>query len=164
MAKKHKPKKTRRHHSRRMGALNVKSALMDVAGIGAGIFAGRLLQTKLATTVSPKISGAVAIVAGIMLPKYMKSALGQGIGNGLIASGVLAELQSFGVVSGIGYAPPGSTILTATGANGYNPGSARTVGRNAGLGDGRQIMKSTVGHLNGVPLSELHKIGALFEE
>jgi hypothetical protein len=149
-----------RSHRRRsrIGAVNMKSALMKVAGIGAGVFAGRLLQTKLAATLSPKILGAVTIVAGVLVPKYIKSDLGQGLGDGLISAGILSELQSFGVIAGIGYAPPGTTAMVNTGANGYT-GSARTVG-----GDGRQIMKSTVGHLNGIPMGELQKIGALFEE
>jgi hypothetical protein len=157
MARKARRRKHRTHRRSRVGAVNMKSALMKVAGIGAGVFAGRLLQTKLAATLSPKILGAVTIVAGVMIPKYIKSDLGQGLGDGLISAGILSELQSFGVISGIGYVTPGTNALANTGANGYN-GNARTVGAP------RQIMKSTVGHLNGVPMSELQKIGALFEE
>lgn len=159
-------RRRRSHHSRRrrsrVGAVNMKSALMKVAGIGAGVFAGRLIQTKLSATLSPAILGGVTIVAGVMIPKYIKSDLGQGLGDGLVASGILAELQNFGVISGIGYAPPGAYAMTATGANGYNANTAKTVG--APNYPQRQIMKSTVGYLNGVPNSELNKIGALFEE
>jgi len=158
-------RRKRRHHvsrrRHRVGAVNMKSALMDVAGIGVGVFAGRLLTTKLGATLSPTIMGAVTIVAGVMIPKYMKSSLGQGIGNGLIAVGILGELQQFGILSGIGYPAAGSTTTTRTGANGYNPGMAKTVGA---PGYGRQIMKSTVGQLNGIPLGELNRLGALFEE
>jgi hypothetical protein len=156
-------RRKRRHHStsrrRRVGAVNMKSALMKVAGIGAGVFAGRLLTTKLSATLSPAILGGVTILAGVMVPKYIKSDLGQGLGDGLVAVGVLAELQNFGLLSGIGYAPPGSNAAIRTGGNGYNPNTVKTVGANP-----RQIMKSTVGYLNGIPPSELNKIGALFEE
>jgi hypothetical protein len=157
-------RRKRRHHvsrrRHRVGAVNMKSALMKVAGIGAGVFAGRLITTKLGASLSPTILGAVTIVAGVMIPKYVKSDLGQGLGDGLVAVGILGELQQFGIISGLGYAPPGQNASTSTGANGYNPGMAKTVGYTGG----RQIMKSTVGHLNGIPMGELQKIGALFEE
>ncbi len=154
-------RKHRRHHTRRrrISGPNMKSALMKVAGIGAGVFAGRLITTKLGASLSPTILGAVVIVGGVMIPKYMKSDLGQGIGDGLVAVGILGELQQFGIISGIGYPGAGSFVTTTTGANGYRPSTVKTVGANP-----RQIMKSTVGMLNGVPMKELNKIGALFEE
>lgn len=162
MARRKHRRSHRTHRRSRVGAVNMKSALMKVAGIGAGVFAGRMLQTKLAATLSPKILGGVSIIAGVLVPKYIKSDLGQGLGDGLVASGILIELQSFGVLSGIGYAPPGSYTMTQTGANGYNANTAKTVGASASAP--RQIMKQTVGHLNGVPMSELNKIAGLFEE
>jgi hypothetical protein len=152
----------RRHSRRRISGVSAKGALMKVAGIGAGIFAGRMLTTKLGATLNPKISGAIAIVAGIMLPKYLKSDLGSGVGDGLIAAGVLAELQSFNVLSGIGalpMTPPVGQYAAITTGNQYNSQTAKAVGA-----DGRPIMRQAVGYLNGLPQRELNIIGALIEE
>jgi hypothetical protein len=122
-----------------------------------------MITTKLAGTLDPKLTGLVTIVAGVMVPRFIKSPIGQALGDGLISTGVLAELQSFGVLSGIGYPAPGSYTTTQTGANGYNPMAAKTVG--APIPGGRQIMKTTVGGvLNGIPKATLHQIGALFED
>ena len=156
-----KRKNHRRSHTRRrrVSGVGMKGVLVKVAGIGAGIFAGRLVSTKL-TSLNPKISGAIVIAAGVLLPKYLKGDFGSGMGDGLISAGVLAELQSFNVISGIGYATPGNSALTNTGANGYRPSTARTVGD-----AGRPIMRSTVGGaLNGIPKSMMNAIGALYEE
>lgn len=165
MARK-KTHRRRSHTRRRISGVNAKGILMDVAGIGVGIFAGRMLTTKLGATLNPKISGAIAILAGAMLPRYMKSALGTGIGNGLVAAGVLAEMQSFNVISGIGAIGdlnniPGDFASISTGNN-YNAKNARAVG------DGRPIMRQAVGYMNGfnpgMSEAELRTIGALIEE
>lgn len=155
-------RRKRRHHShrrRRVGATatGMKGALTKVAGIAAGVFIGRLATTKLAATLDPKIMGLVLVVGGVMVPRFIKSPIGQGIGDGLAATGVLSALQGFGVV---GYPAPGSYTTVRTGDNGYNPAMAKTVG----AGTPRQIMKSTVGMLNGIPKGTLQQIGALFEE
>lgn len=155
-------RRKRRHHShrrRRVGAATgMKGALTKVAGIAAGVFAGRLVTTKLAASLDPKIVGLVLVVGGVMVPRFIKSDIGQGIGDGLAATGVLSALQGFGV---IGYPAPGSYTTVRTGENGYNPAMAKTVG----AGGPRQIMKSTVGSaLNGIPKNQLNIIGALFEE
>lgn len=159
----------RRTHRRRISGVNVKGVLSKVAGIGVGIFAGRMLTTKLGATMSPKITGAIAILAGAMLPKYMKSEIGQGIGDGLVAAGVLAELQSFNVITGIGAMPgsaqvPGMSANVSTGNN-YNARTARAVGYQQNIGgETRPIMRQAVGYMNGIPEDELRTIGALMEE
>jgi len=37
-----------------------------------------------------------------MLPKYLKGNIGQGIGAGMVATGGLKLVQSFGILNGIG--------------------------------------------------------------
>ncbi len=162
-------KKSRRHHSRRrrVGAVNMKGALAKLAGIAAGVFAGRLIITKMASSsLTPQILGAGVIAGGIFIPKFLKSDLGQGIGDGMAAIGLLAELQSFNVLSGIGaYPPPGQYSSVATGNN-YNATAARAVGAPAvrvmGAPVTRNIMKTTVGRMNGVGMSKA-ALGALLE-
>lgn len=154
-------RKKHHHRRRRVGAVNVKGVVTKVAGVAAGIFASRLLSTKLSTTLSPKITGAISIIAGVMLPKYIKSPIGEGIGDGLLAGGVLAELQAFNVVSGIGYMAPGVAAMVKTGHNNYTPSTARTVGANV-----RPFVKQAVGNssLSGIPISTMKALGALYEE
>lgn len=159
----HKKKHTRRRHTHRRrvsGTGSAKGVLMKVAGVGAGIFAGRMLTTKLGATMNPKISGAVAILAGVFIPKYLKSELGQGIGDGLVAAGVLAELQSFNVLAGIGAAPPpGAFAQLNTGSN-YNAKKAVTVGASPG----RSFVKASVGGSSMNGFKELKMLGALMED
>lgn len=165
MARK-KTHRRRSHTRRRISGVNAKGIISKVAGIGVGIFAGRMLTTKLGATLSPKISGAIAILAGAMLPRYMKSEIGAGIGDGLVAAGVLAELQSFNVIAGIGAIDlnniPGDYASISTGNN-YNSKKASAVGD-----PGRPIMRQAVGYMNGfnpgMSEQELRTIGALIEE
>lgn len=49
-----------------------------------------------------KLKAAVPVVVGIMLPKYLKGNIGQGIGAGMVATGGLKLVQSFGILNGIG--------------------------------------------------------------
>ena len=170
MARKHHRRKT--HHRRRVGASKgMGSAIKKIGGIAAGAFAARLVVTKLGATMNPKIANAIPIVLGVLVPRFIKSDIGQGIGDGLIAVGVLGELQQFNVVSGIGYMAPGVAALTHTGATGYNPETARTVGTRAGyrMGDPgtRPFINQAVGRVNGLgsmKKSTLTRLGALLED
>lgn len=152
----------RRHH--RVGAIHAGSAIKKVAGIAAGVFAGRLIATKLGATMNPKLTAAIPIVAGIFVPRFIKSDLGQGLGDGLIAVGTLGLLQQFNVVTGIGYITPGTAALNRTGHNMYNPATAKTVGAANRMGAPRPGLNRAVGTLNGIPKSTLTKLGALLEE
>lgn len=152
-------RKHRRHrtHRRRVGAASgLKGVAMQVAGIAAGVFVGRLATTKLASTVSPKISGLVLIVAGAYLPKFMKSQIGEGIGNGLVATGSLALLQNFGVITGIGAMPPGQAATTQT-SNVFAPGmkNMRVVGAS------RPALNTAISGLGKI---NVNRLGALMEE
>jgi hypothetical protein len=158
----------RRHHSRRrIGAIKAGSAIKKVAGIAAGVFAGRLIVTKVASTMDPKIANAIPLVVGFFVPKFLKGDIGEGIGDGLIAAGTLGLLQNLNVVSGIGYASPGQSAFVRTGANMYNPHTARTVGapqRYPTSTPQPGIMNRAVGTLNGMPRKTLTRLGALLEE
>lgn len=150
----------RRYSRRRISGVGAKGVLMKIAGVGVGIFAGRMITSKLGATVNPKIASAIPVIAGIFVPKYLRSDLGAGIGDGLIAAGVLGELQAFNVLSGIGAVPPPGAYanLNTAAGNNYDARTAKAVG------DGRPIMRSTVGMMNGIPTGELMTIGALMEE
>lgn len=117
----------RRSHRRRrgVGAVNVKSLAMKVASVAAGAFVGRTIQnmaTKNLTTVSPKMIALGTIIIGGFVPKFIKSEFGQGLGDGILAVGAMSGLQSFGVISGVGYIPRVPAKF-----NGYNS-SAKAFG------------------------------------
>ena len=151
-------RKHRKHHSRRrrVGATKsgIKGMLTEVAGIAGGVFVGRMATTKLATTVSPRISNLILIAAGLYVPKFLKSPIGDGLGKGLIAVGTLGELQAFGVVSGIGAMAPGTAATSIT-SNQYNPAKMRVVGAP------RPSLNNAV---NGLGKINVNRLGALMEE
>lgn len=139
----HRKTKSRRRTSRRRRvsgvSSNLGSAAKKIAGIAGGAFLARIVATKLAPTMNPKIIAGVTVVAGVFLPRFIKGEIGEGVGDGLTAVGVLALLQSLGVVSGIGSAPriPINTRLP----NGYNSATARTVGAS-----GKPFLNRAVGN------------------
>lgn len=144
--KKKKPYGHRRRRHRSMGAVNLQSIGMKVAGIAVGAFADNLARKNF-TSIDPKILGAVEMVAGVFVPKFMKSSLGEGIGDGLIAVGTINLLKSFSVISGVGAVParvplrrqaisPGSPAIGAAG----RPFLTDTVGSMGMPQDQRELM------------------------
>ena len=100
-----KKKHTRRHHAkrgRRMGATG-KSFLMDAVGLVAGAAAARILTSseKILPNIDTKIKSAGVIAIGYFMPKLIKSQLGKGLGDGMIAAGGLGLLQASGALSGV---------------------------------------------------------------
>jgi len=93
-----KRKTTRRRRSH-MGATG--GNLTTMLSMVAGAVAGRILQTKLQDKVNPKILAGGQVVAGMFLPKLVKSKIGAGLGAGMIVNGGVTLLNSFGVISAI---------------------------------------------------------------
>jgi len=154
-------KRKRRHssHKRRRVSGPGKGIAMKIAGVTAGVFAARLLSTKvIPSTISPMIANGGLAIIGIMVPKYMKSELGQGIGDGILAAGALGLLQGAGVIGAV--QPPGQSALVRQGNNGYNPALAKAVGAP------RPFINNAVGRMNGVPKKTpaVLALGALMDE
>lgn len=102
MARKRKKHSTRRRSRRRGSMLGATgSAVTGILSVVAGAVAGRFIQSKL-TTVNPKIVAGGQIVAGVLLPRFVKNEFVKGIGVGMIANGGVETLKAFGVLSGIG--------------------------------------------------------------
>jgi len=71
-------------------------------GVGAAIGAKFLMDkiSTTATTLSPKILGGAAVVAGFLAPRFIKGPTGQAVGLGIAAAGGLVLGQSLGIISG----------------------------------------------------------------
>lgn len=114
-----------RHHRRRhrVGAINVKQTGTKIIGVAGGAFVGRMLQnmaTKSLPSISPRIMNLGLIVIGEMvIPRIVKGDIGQSVGDGITAIAVLSELQSFGMITGVG-AVPGRRVPSRV-IRGYNP-------------------------------------------
>lgn len=95
-----KKRKTSRRRSRRMGA--VKSQLMDAVTLTAGAVAGTIVASKLFPNIDEKIKNVAVIgIGAFLMPKVLKGAIGQNLGNGMIAAGGLGLLKSFNVIGAI---------------------------------------------------------------
>jgi len=140
MAKKKKKalKTTRRRRSHRMGAVNLKSVGMKIAGIAAGAFADSLIKKNF-TTLDPKLVGVGEIGLGILLPRFIKGDIGEGLSDGLIASGTFNLLKSFKVISGVGAMPIPARVPLRN--NAYSP-NAPAIGA-----AGRPYLTDTVGSM-----------------
>lgn len=142
MARRKSHRKThRRRRGHRVGAIDVKKIGTRIAGVAAGAFLARTVNnmaSKQFPTVSPKLVGIGDIVLGVMVPKFLKSELGQGIGDAFIAIGSLTTLQSLGVLSGIGAIP--SRVPTRVIGAGDRPFVSKMVGAT-----NRNYLRQTVG-------------------
>lgn len=161
-------RKSKSHHRRRhrVGAINVKSVATKVLGVAAGAFVGRTIQNmavKTFPTVSGKYIGIGTIVLGALVPKVIKSELGQSLGDGILALGAYQTLQNFGVISGLG-AIPRRVAPRITSMNGYNA-NAHTVGEyNANAhAVGKAYNRSTVFGMP-TPETELMMGALLYDE
>jgi len=100
MARRKKRKVSRRRSSRRMGA--VKGQLMDIVGLAAGAAAGTIVATKLFPNMNEKLKHAGVIAIGaFLMPKVLKGAMGQNLGNGMIAAGSIGLLKNFNVIGAV---------------------------------------------------------------
>lgn len=94
MARRKAKKTVKRRSSRRrsMGAVGA-NMLMEIGGIVAGAVVAKQLNKML--KFDAKILAAGKVVAGVMLPKFVKNPLMAGIGQGMIAIGGTELVGSF---------------------------------------------------------------------
>lgn len=96
-------KSTGRRRRRISGVNDMTGMLTRVAGLTGGYVAARELADillKQFPTLDQKIIAAGQIAIGMFLPKFVKSQLGQDLGNGMIALGGGAILVNMGVIQG----------------------------------------------------------------
>ena len=97
-----KKKRSSRKRSRRMGATKATGQLMNIAGIAIGAVTAKIVTTKLFPNMDEKIKNAGVVALGAFLfPRLVKGAMGQNIGNGMIATGAVGLLQNFKVIQGV---------------------------------------------------------------
>jgi len=153
--KKRKSHGHRRRRSRSMGAVNLSSIGMKIAGIAGAAFLDNLARKNF-TSMNVKILGAIEIAAGIFLPRFMKSPLGEGIADGLVAVGTINLLRGFSVISGVG-AVPVARVPLRRGA--INPGQPAI-----GAAGGRPFLNQVVGSQFGPNAEREMMMGALMYE
>ena len=131
MARHHKKTKKTMHRRRRsrVGALD-KGLLTEVAGAIGGYVIGNMIgnNTSLLPTLDPKIKGAAVAAIGVMVvPRFMKSPIGKGIGIGMATAGSAIILKNLGVISGVmspAYLPyPSQRRIAGSGINAMVNGS-----------------------------------------
>jgi hypothetical protein len=140
--------KRKKHHAvrrrRRVGAASgMSGAIMKLAGVAAGVFAGGMIGKQL-TTLSPTILGAGLAGGGLFLSMKAKNPLLEGVGYGLAAKGANSLLVSTGLITGIGSIP----------LIGYRntPKLQNSVGN---------VMRNPIGGIKGI--KDLSTIGALYD-
>jgi hypothetical protein len=118
-----KKKTTKRHYRRRMSGIGGDTT-QTLMGLVVGVVAGKAL-TKVTSSMmgltDPAISGGIQIIGGAFLvPKFIKSGLGKGIGLGMAANGTGALLTSFGILSGMGLDEPQTYHVVMNGTDKLN--------------------------------------------
>jgi len=126
--KKHHAKKhTHRRRKSHMGS--VSSMATNALAIIAGGVAARFVSNTVASTMTSTgtavsqttkyVSAAAPIALGLLLPKFVKSGFGSGLGAGMIAVGGLSLAQTFGLpgISGVNVAGMKRVGLAPTAMN-----------------------------------------------
>lgn len=102
MARRKKRKASYRRRSRKMGAAAVKNKAMDIVGIAAGAAIASIVTSKLFPNMNEKIKNAAVIGLGaFLMPRVLKGAMGENLGNGMIAAGSIGLLKNFNVLGRI---------------------------------------------------------------
>ena len=100
----------KKHHTRRkkrsmygVGSMATNALAVIAGGVAAEFLVNTLNAnaTLSASSYGKYVSAGAPIIAGIVLPKYMKSEFGKGLGAGMIAIGGLQLAKGLGVVSGM---------------------------------------------------------------
>lgn len=121
------PKRKATTHRRRrvsgIGKINASGILMDVAGYAGGAILAREVSNiikKQFPTLSDTMIGGGQVVAGVLLPHFVKSKLGADLGAGMIAMGGAVLAVKLGVISGIGSDTMAYRINRVSGTNRLN--------------------------------------------
>jgi hypothetical protein len=157
-------RRTRRH---RVGAVNMKSLGTKVLGTAAGAFLARTLYNmgvKQFPTMKPAYLGLGLVGIGAFIPKFVRSEIGQSVGEGVIAIGSLSALQGFGLLSGVGAIPgrrvPSRVMSGGPYGNRVMSGQSMPYNRTTVGGANRPFMRTTVGSTFDGP----EALGALYME
>jgi hypothetical protein len=97
----------------------VGSTAMSVAYTIAGGVAAQLVS-KFVPIANEKIKAAIPVAVGLVLPRFVNGAAGQGLAYGMVAVGGIKLIQSFGVLNGIGAVASDSDYKTPMIAAMYN--------------------------------------------
>lgn len=161
----------RKTHRRRVGAINIKSLGTKVLGTAAGAFAARTLYNvglKQFPTIKPQYLGLIIIGAGAMVPRLVKSEIGNSVSDGMVAIGSLATLQGFGLITGIGAIPgrrvPSRVMSGGPYGNRVMSGQSMPYNRTTVGGANRPFMRTTVGGTLGSTFDAPEALGALYME
>lgn len=117
--KSYKRKSAPKRRRKMSGIGAVGSTAMSVAYTIAGGVAAQLV-TKFVPLQNEKIKAAIPVALGLVLPRFVKGAAGQGLANGMVAVGGIKLIQSFGVLNGIGAVASDSDYKTPMIAAMYN--------------------------------------------
>ena len=125
MARKRKTKNRKSSRSRSrsrsmIGAIDFNS----VMGVVVGAVATKLLDKVIPDTINDKIVSGGKVALGLALPMLSKEGktknLLSGVGNGMIAVGVVELLNSFGVLNGLGANDDEMLVVSLDGADDLN--------------------------------------------
>lgn len=101
-----KTAKRKTHRRRRIsGAGDVSGMAQKAGGLVLGAVAARELNTlavKMLPSLSPLMSGVLQMAVGFVLPKFVKGAFFQNLGDGMVANGGMVAIVSTGVITGEG--------------------------------------------------------------
>ena len=117
--KSYKRQSAPRRRRKMSGIGAVGSTAMSVAYTIAGGVAAQLVS-KFVPIANEKIKAAIPVAVGLVLPRFVKGAAGQGLANGMVAVGGIKLIQSFGVLNGIGAVASDSDYKTPMIAAMYN--------------------------------------------
>jgi hypothetical protein len=103
-----------------IGAIDFNS----VMGVVVGAVATKLLDKVIPDTINDKIVSGGKVALGLALPMLSKEGktknLLSGVGNGMIAVGVVELLNSFGVLNGLGANDDEMLVVSLDGADDLN--------------------------------------------
>lgn len=93
-----------RRRKARVSGINTSNVLMQVVGLAGGSILARVannLILKAKPDLNSKLISIAQIGLGVYLPTLVKSDLGKNLGAGMVASGGLGLVTSFGIINGI---------------------------------------------------------------
>jgi hypothetical protein len=121
--------KAKTTHRRRRRVSGTKTDIMGMAEQAGGLILGsvgaRELNTiaiKMFPTLTPTMSGLAQMAIGFVLPKMVKGAFFQAVGNGMVANGGMVLVVSTGIINGpndrLAYRINGTSNLKVIGKTG----------------------------------------------
>jgi hypothetical protein len=108
--------KTHRRRRRVSGMGDISGMAEKAGGLVIGAVAARELNTLASkfVTLSPLMSGVLQMAVGLALPKFVKGAFFQNMGDGMIANGGMVAIVATGVITGNGGGRYGAYQISGT--------------------------------------------------